>query len=158
MFAGTSGYMNWHLQSFDALNTITLYKILQLRSAVFVVEQACAYQDMDDKDLNALHLWCEHPEGHVIAYCRLLPPGISYTESSIGRVVTAAQIRNTGTGRKLMEQAISHLRETDPHLAIRISAQSYLEKFYSSLGFETTGPGYLEDNIPHIEMLFRAGS
>lgn len=145
--------MNWHTKSFTELSTDELYKILQLRSAVFVVEQNCPYLDMDDKDRKAIHLWsCDH-DGNVTAYCRLLPAGISYTEPSIGRVATASTIRNTGVGRVLMQKAISYIHDTWNQPAIRISAQLYLNKFYTSLGFEQVAESYLEDDIPHIEML-----
>jgi ElaA protein len=145
--------MNWYTKSFAELNTDELYKILQLRSAVFVVEQNCPYLDMDDKDRKAIHLWNCDPDGNVTAYCRLLPAGISYTEPSIGRVATASMIRNTGIGRVLMQKAIAYIHDTWKQPAIRISAQLYLDKFYTSLGFDRAGESYLEDNIPHIEML-----
>ena len=145
--------MNWHTKSFTALSTDELYKILQLRSAVFVVEQNCPYQDMDDKDMKAIHLWGSDNNGNVTAYCRLLPEGVSYTEPSIGRVATALTIRNTGTGRVLMQKAITYIHDNWNKPAIRISAQLYLDKFYTSLGFEKVGEPYQEDDIPHIEML-----
>jgi ElaA protein len=145
--------MNWHIKSFTELSTDELYKILQLRSAVFVVEQNCPYLDMDDKDRKAIHLWNMDHEGNVTAYCRLLPAGISYTEPSIGRVATASTIRKTGVGRVLMQKAISYIHDTWNQHVIRISAQLYLDKFYTSLGFEQVGESYLEDDIPHIEML-----
>ncbi|MFA6060516.1 MAG: GNAT family N-acetyltransferase [Taibaiella sp.] len=145
--------MNWYIKSFDELNTIELYKILQLRCAVFIVEQNCPYQDLDDKDLKATHIWSSDSDGNVTAYCRILPAGISYTEPSIGRVATAATARNTGMGRILMQKAISFIHDTWNQPAIRISAQLYLDKFYTSLGFETVSEPYMEDNIPHIEMV-----
>lgn len=145
--------MNWYTKSFDELNTIELYKILQLRCAVFIVEQNCPYQDLDDKDLKAIHLWSSDNDGNITAYCRLLPAGISYTEPSIGRVVTATIARNMGLGRVLMQRAISFIHDTWNQPTIRISAQLYLDKFYTSLGFETVSEPYMEDDIPHIAML-----
>lgn len=145
--------MNWYTKSFTELSIDELYKILQLRSAVFVVEQDCPYQDIDDKDRDAIHLWNVDQEGTITAYCRLLPAGISYKEPSIGRVATALNIRNTGVGRIMMQKAISCIYDTWNLPAIRISAQLYLSRFYTSLGFEQVGEPYLEDNIPHIEML-----
>lgn len=143
--------MNWDTKSFNELSTAELYKILQLRCAVFVVEQNCPYQDLDNKDLNAIHLWNSDTDGNITAYCRLLPAGISYTEASIGRVATT--VRNTGLGRVLMQKAISFIHDTWNQSAIRISAQLYLDKFYTSLGFETVSEPYMEDGIPHIEMV-----
>jgi ElaA protein len=145
--------MNWHTKSFPELSTNELYKILQLRCAVFIVEQNCPYQDLDDKDLKAMHLWSCDNDGNIIAYCRLLPSGISYTEASIGRVATTITVRNAGLGRVLMQKAVSYIHDTWNQSAIRISAQLYLDKFYISLGFESVGESYLEDDIPHIEMV-----
>lgn len=145
--------MNWHTKSFTELSIEELYKILQLRSAVFVVEQNCPYQDIDDKDRKAIHLWSSDNDGNVTAYCRLLPAAISYAEPSVGRVATAATMRNTGMGRVLMQKALSYILDTWRAPAIRISAQLYLGKFYTSLGFKNVGEPYLEDNIPHVEML-----
>jgi ElaA protein len=147
--------MNWHIKSFSELNTDELYRLLQLRAEVFVVEQNCPYQDIDGKDRKAIHVWGNNEENDILVYCRLLPPGVSYAEPSIGRVVTAPSIRNSGAGRLLMEKAIDYLLNVQHHSAIRISAQQYLEKFYTSLGFQTIGDAYLEDNIPHLEMLLK---
>jgi ElaA protein len=135
--------MNWHTKPFDKLSTVELYKILQLRCAVFIVEQNCPYLDMDDKDLKAIHLWGSDNDGNVTAYCRLLPGGVSYTEPSIGRVATAVTIRNTGTGRVLMQKAITYIHDNWNKSPIRISAQIYLYKFYTSLVFEKFGEPYL---------------
>ena len=145
--------MNWHTKSFSELNTDELYRLLQLRAEVFVVEQNCPYQDIDDKDRKAIHMWGSNAENAILVYCRLLPPGVSYAEPSIGRVVTVPSIRNSGAGRLLMEKAIDYLLNVQHYSTIRISAQQYLEKFYTSLGFQTIGEAYLEDNIPHLEML-----
>lgn len=149
--------MNWYFKSFETLSNTELYKILQLRAAVFVVEQTCAYQDMDDKDFKATHQWAEDAEGNVVAYCRLLPENISYKEPSIGRVATAMTIRKSGAGREMMEQAILHISRSFKSTSIRISAQLYLKVFYESLGFKQVGETYLEDDIPHIEMLLSSG-
>jgi len=145
--------MNWTIKSFEELTTTELYNMLQLRSEVFVVEQNCPYQDLDDKDKIALHLWATDEEGKVVACCRLLPRNISYAEASIGRVATSETVRGTGAGRMLMSKAISHISIAWNEPAIRISAQTYLKAFYESLGFVQVGEGYLEDDIPHIEML-----
>ena len=145
--------MPWRYKTFETLENTELYKLLQLRAEVFVVEQNCSYQDIDNKDLKAVHLWHEDEDGNVNAYCRLLPAGVSYSEPSIGRVATAAHNRKEGLGRKMMELAIKYIVHSFHAHAIRISAQEYLQAFYESLGFKKTGKVYLEDGIPHIEML-----
>ena len=144
--------MIWTLKSFDELTPKEVYAILQLRNEVFIVEQNCPYQDCDNKDLYAIHLM-GMDQHKLLAYSRLLAPGISYRESSIGRVVSSPSARKTGIGKKLMEESIKqifHLFQTD---TIRIGAQLYLKKFYESFGFIQDGDMYLEDNIPHIIML-----
>ena len=145
--------MNWTIKSFDTLNTTELYKILQIRNEVFIVEQNCPYQDLDNKDFKSLHLWQQDPEGNITAYCRLLPKGISYNEPSIGRVLTSLNNRKEGLGRKMMEFVIDYISDEWKSTQIRISAQLYLKEFYTSLGFHQIGSSYLEDDIPHIQML-----
>ncbi len=145
--------MNFTIKPFNELSVDELYEIIRLRNEVFVVEQDCPYQDADGKDKIAMHVFCSTNDGSVLAYCRLLPPGISYQECSIGRVVNAQSARDTGLGRKLMQTAISYIEDVWKYAAIRISAQQYLEAFYSSLGFVTQSEPYLEDGIPHVEML-----
>jgi ElaA protein len=144
--------LNWVLKEFDELTTTELYTIMQLRNEVFVVEQNCVYQDADGKDQRSLH-FCGWDRGMLAAYTRIIPPGISYTEPSIGRVVTAAAYRNTGAGRKLMEESIKHTFQRFNARSIRIGAQVYLARFYQSLGFIQSSGEYLEDGIPHIEMI-----
>lgn len=147
--------MNWHYRSFDKLSTTELYALLQLRNKVFVVEQNCPYQDLDDKDQVATHVWYTDDNGAVIAYCRLLPAGISYAEPSIGRVAADPAIRGRNIGRQLMENAIQYMQQQWGEPAIRISAQLYLQRFYESLSFERVSDVYPEDDIPHIEMLLK---
>ena len=145
--------LKWKLNYFKELSTEELYTILQLRNEVFVVEQNCVYQDADNKDSISFHLsgW----DGvNLVAYCRILPPGVSYTEASIGRVVSSPQYRNKGYGKQLMNEAIIHTLAQFECNTIKISAQLYLQKFYEQLGFIKLSDSYLEDNIPHIEMLF----
>jgi ElaA protein len=144
--------MNWSLKKFEALTPHELYAILQLRNEVFVVEQNCVYQDADNKDKFSFHLmgW---KDNKLIAYTRLIPAGTAYAEPSIGRVVTSPSARGTGAGRQLMEQSINNIYKLFGKQSIRIGAQLYLKKFYSSLGFEATGDIYLEDGIEHIEMV-----
>ncbi|HFK5571320.1 GNAT family acetyltransferase [Elizabethkingia meningoseptica] len=142
----------WKIKAFDELTTQELYQILRLRAEVFVVEQDCPYQDVDNTDQQALHLWAEMGDD-VIAYCRAFDKGIKYPESSIGRVVTHPDFRHLKLGRPLMNFAIEAIQNRFSNPDIRISAQNYLLKFYGSLGFEPVGESYLEDNIPHTEML-----
>ena len=144
--------LTYTLKSFSDLTPFELYAILQLRNEVFAVEQNCVYPDMDNKDQLSFHLMGQ-AEGKLLAYTRLIPPGIAYKEPSIGRVVTSLKIRRSGEGRILMERSIALLREKYPNEPIRIGAQLYLLKFYSSLGFSACSPVYLEDGIEHVEML-----
>ncbi len=140
------------IKPFFQLTPYELYSILQLRNEVFAVEQNCVYPDMDDKDQLAYHLMGQS-DNKLLAYTRLIPPGISYNEPSIGRVVTSPSIRRSGEGRILMEKSIEWLREKFPGQPIHIGAQLYLRNFYSSLGFLICSDIYLEDGIEHIEML-----
>jgi ElaA protein len=144
--------INWALIKFDNLTALELYKIMQLRNEVFVVEQNCVYQDADNKDLQGFHLlgW---DNDKLVAYTRLLPPGLAFEEPSIGRVVTSPSARKSGIGRELMIQSIDRIQKIYGDLPIKIGAQLYLQKFYSSLGFVQTSDVYLEDNIEHIEMV-----
>jgi len=154
--------MEWFTKSFTTLSTEELYQIVQLRQRVFVVEQNCVYLDADGYDREALHLFAVHQEAvqqkSVVAYCRLLPPGLKYQEASIGRVCTALAQRGSGLGRELMHRALTLVGESydseSVRADIRISAQLYLQSFYSSLGFTAVSAPYDEDGIPHIEMLF----
>lgn len=145
--------MNWKIKSFEELSTTELYAILRLRSEVFVVEQNCAYQDLDNTDQLALHLMGTDDTGRLLAYTRLFQPGIKYQEASIGRVITSPLARGTGAGRELMERSIAAVQQQFGAVPIKIGAQQYLQRFYTSLGFEQTSDTYLEDGIPHIEMV-----
>lgn len=144
--------MNWVLKKFEDLTPHELYAILQLRNEVFVVEQNCAYQDADNKDLHSFHLmgW---KDNKLVAYTRLLPPGLSYPEPSIGRVVTSPSVRKEGYGRELMKTSIDKVYNLFGHQPVRIGAQLYLKNFYASLGFQQMSGIYLEDGIEHIEMI-----
>ncbi len=147
--------LRWKYQSFEELTTLQLYTILQLRIEVFSVEQNCVYQDADNKDVKSFHLsaWDNNV---LVAYCRILPPGVSYKDASIGRVVTGLPYRKTGAGRELMQRAITAALQQFNCSEITISAQLYLKSFYESLGFKPLGETYLEDGIPHIEMHYTA--
>ena len=144
--------LNWILKKFEELTAVELYAIMQLRNEVFVLEQNCVYQDADDKDQASLH-FCGWDADKLVAYTRIIPPGISYAEASIGRVVTSPAYRKTGAGRELMKQSISHTFSRFNCTAIKIGAQVYLTKFYQSLGFVQSSKEYLEDGIPHIEKI-----
>lgn len=143
--------MNWILKKFEELSLQELYAILQLRNEVFAVEQNCVYRDMDDKDQFSWHLmgWSDEK---LVAYTRIIPPGIVYPQASIGRVVTAASVRRSGTGRLLMERSLTELFALFGKVPVKIGAQLYLKQFYSSLGFVQTSEPYDEDGIDHIEM------
>jgi ElaA protein len=145
--------LNWILKKFEALTPYELYDIMWLRNEVFVVEQNCVYQDADYKDQKGWHYMGVDEEGKLMAYVRLLPPGVSYEEPSIGRVLTNPAARGTGVGRLLMQNAIEQCKALFGDVPIKIGAQYYLLQFYSSLGFVQTSAIYLEDNIEHIEMI-----
>ena len=142
----------WTCTHFSDLTNIELYKILQLRNEVFILEQNCPYQDCDEKDFDAFHL-CAWQTNQLVAYARLLPPGISFPEeASIGRVLTANSARKQELGRELMIRSIRKIYTLFGRVDIAISAQFYLKNFYESFSFIQVGELYLEDDIPHIRM------
>jgi ElaA protein len=147
--------MNWTLKRFSELTPAEMYAILRLRSEVFVVEQTCVFQDMDNKDQPSYHLmgW---KDDLLAAYTRLVPAGVAYDIPSIGRVVTSPAARGNGLGRVLMEKSIAETNRLFGNLPVKIGAQVYLRQFYSSLGFEQTSDIYMEDGIEHIEMVRKA--
>lgn len=141
-------------KSFEELNKKELYDLMQLRQEVFVVEQDCPYLDADGLDFKAIHVF-QYNSDKMIAYSRILPPGLVYKEAcAIGRVVTSKISRNAGIGRQLMVESISLCKHFYPGTLIKISAQQHLKSFYNSLGFKQTGESYLEDGIPHIAMYY----
>jgi ElaA protein len=142
----------WTCKTFAELTPDELYAILRLRSEVFVVEQNCVFLDMDNKDQHCHHLMGWSDAG-LLGYSRILRSGISYVESSIGRVVTSPLARGLGVGRDLLNKSIDTLYELYGKQPIRIGAQCYLIKFYESFGFVQKGEIYLEDGIEHIQML-----
>ena len=144
--------IRWRFATFDTLSLAELYAVLQLRSEVFVVEQACAFQDMDGADTHAIHLLGTTPE-QLVAYARCFAAGVKYQEASIGRVVTHSGVRGSGTGHALMRCALASMAGQWGPQPIRIGAQARLEHFYAQHGFVKTGAPYVEDGIPHIEML-----
>jgi ElaA protein len=139
---------------FKELTIQQLYEILALRQQVFIIEQNCLYLDADGKDLDGWHLMGRNTEGVLVAYTRLLPKDISYPNyASIGRVVNSDKVRGQGVGKLLMEQSIAKMAELFPNQPVKIGAQTYLLKFYTSLGFVSTGEEYIEDGIPHTSMI-----
>jgi ElaA protein len=143
--------LNWNLKKFNELTVEELYELLRLRSEVFVVEQQSIFTDMDNKDQKCHHLlgW---KDGLLLAYCRIVPIGISYEFPSIGRIVVSPKGRGMGLGQELMHVSIASLEELHGRGNIRIGAQVYLRKFYGSFGFVETSGEYDEDGIAHIEM------
>lgn len=144
--------IKWVCKTFNDLSPEELYSILQLRSEVFVVEQNCVYQDMDDKDQQSYH-FMGFIDNKLVAFTRLMPPGLSYAEMSIGRVVTSPSVRGKNIGRLLMQQSLTKVHELFGESAIKIGAQLYLKSFYESLGFIKCSELYLEDGIEHIKMI-----
>ncbi|HPF50243.1 MAG TPA: GNAT family N-acetyltransferase [Draconibacterium sp.] len=145
--------MKFEFKHFSELTTNELYDILQLRSEIFVVEQDCIYNDLDGHDKDAIHLFLKK-DGKMIAYSRLLKPGSRFNDFSIGRVVVKQSERGTGFGIQMMEEAKRYILEEWQANKIKISAQSYLRKFYEDIGFKVITEEYLEDGIPHFGMLF----
>lgn len=146
--------MDFICKAFYDLSLDELYEIMKIRQEVFVVEQTCPYLDADGKDQVGWHLFGRNEAGEMVAYTRILPAGISYKKyPSIGRVLTTAQERGTGTGKLLMSATLKELTQLFGNSDIKISAQCYLEKFYKEFGFEPVGESYLEDDIPHVAMI-----
>ena len=144
--------MEVSVKTFNELTTEELYQILRLRSEVFVVEQDCVYQDVDNKDQKALHIM-GIKDGEVVAYTRVFEPGDYFDNVSIGRVVVSQSQRKYGLGKQIMQASLAAINQRFPDKPIEISAQSYLLKFYTELGFNAFGEEYLEDGIPHRRML-----
>lgn len=141
----------WTIKSFEKLTNNELYAMMHLRSKVFVVEQNCVYQDLDNKDQKALHLLGEF-EGKIVCYARLFKSGDYFENASIGRVVIDPEYRNRHWGNDMMQQAIEAIDFHFKQTKITISAQLYLQRFYENNGFVKTSEVYLEDDIEHIEM------
>lgn len=142
----------WRSKAFDQLTAGELHAIYALRTAVFVVEQACAYQEVDEADLVAHHLWWEE-DGHILAYCRLIPAG---DQIKLGRVVVASDRRGTGLARNLVAKALQMRDQLFPNQPIFAQAQAHLTDFYANFGFTATSATYLEDGIPHVDMIKEA--
>ena len=145
--------MEWKLKKFDDLTSDELYGILKLRSEVFVVEQDCVYQDLDDKDQLSYHLFLEN-DGETVAVSRIIPENVSYEEMSIGRVVVKENFRGQGLSKIMMKKAIDFIVDDLGKSEIRLSGQAYLVDFYENLGFKKVSDMYMEDNIEHFEFLY----
>tara|TARA_B100000925_G_scaffold261023_1_gene217489 strand:- start:31 stop:471 length:441 start_codon:yes stop_codon:yes gene_type:complete len=141
------------IKSFSELNIQELYQILRLRSEVFVVEQDCVYQDMDNNDQKAIHLFYKE-KNRTIAYTRIFKQGDYYDNPSIGRVVVKEKNRGKELGKKIMLSSIDFIKKNLQGKQIELSAQKYLDKFYRDLGFYVKGEEYLEDGIPHQRMFY----
>ncbi|MDK2562575.1 GNAT family N-acetyltransferase [Romboutsia sedimentorum] len=146
--------MNYKIKKFSELENSELYQILELRCEVFVVEQNCAYNDVDNKDQDAYHLLLEDNK-KIIAGLRILKKGVSYDQISIGRVVVSKEHRGLGIAKEMMLKAIEFIENDLNEKEIKISAQAYLIDFYKSIGFVEVSQVYLEDDIPHIDMLYK---
>ena len=148
--------MPFQTATYPQLTKDDLYDCLALRTQVFVIEQDCPYQEVDGKDRQSWHVWSRETDGVVSSYARIVQAGVSYAELSIGRVVVHPEHRGKQLGRELMEYCLTFIENELGAQPIRISAQEYLLGFYRSLGFVEEGEGYLEDGIPHREMLRNA--
>ena len=144
--------MDITVKLFEDLTKKELYDLLQMRAEVFIVEQDCVYQDLDGKDQKALHVLGKK-KGDLIAYTRIFKPGDYFPQASIGRVVVHKDHRKSSYGKEIMKASIEAVKENFSESTIHLSAQTYLKKFYNSLGFEKVGVEYLEDGIPHIGMV-----
>ena len=144
--------MQIKIKTFEELALHELYELLRLRSQVFVVEQDCVYQDIDGKDEKALHV-LGYEDNKIVAYTRIFPPGIYFSEAAIGRVVVRESNRKNKYGHEILKASVKAIEDHFNTKNIKLSAQTYLTKFYESHGFEQVGEGYLEDGIPHIAMI-----
>ena len=144
-------FIDFTSKTFEQLSKQELYEILQLRVEVFVVEQNCPYQDLDELDFDSIHV-CGYLDEELVAYSRLIKPGSKYSGASIGRVITKKVMRNSGAGKALMHKSIIECRKQWKDESIFISAQERLIIFYQNLGFVINSGSYIEDGIPHIEM------
>ena len=145
--------LEWKLKRFDELTTYELYDILKLRVEVFVVEQNCPYQDLDDKDKLSYHLFLED-DGDIVAVLRILPENLAYEEMAIGRVIVKKSHRKRGISKIMMDKAIRFIIDELKRDKIRLSGQAYLTDFYIDLGFKKVSEAYLEDGIEHFEFLY----
>ncbi len=144
--------VHWRCEALPSMSAVALYRVLKLRSEVFVVEQQCIYLDPDGRDEDAWHLQALDSDGAVLAYARLLPPQSAQDAARIGRVITAPSARGTGLGRALMQEALVACARLWPDAPLELGAQAHLRDFYGSFGFAAISDVYDEDGIPHIDM------
>lgn len=144
--------IHFQIKTFSELSTVDLYELLRLRSEVFVVEQDCVYQDIDNKDQKAYHI-LGYKENQLIAYSRIFDSGDYFDLPSIGRIVVKEDQRKLKYGHQLVDESIQFILKNFTDKNVLISAQTYLTRFYNSHGFQKVGEGYLEDGIPHIKMI-----
>ena len=144
---------DWTWRVFDKLSNTELYQILRLRQQVFVVEQSCCYEDIDNWDQTAIHLMAHSADDQLLAYCRVFAPGVRFEQTSIGRVLTATDARHLKLGHELLRRSVSYCEEYFPDTTIRIDAQAHLQKFYGRYGFKVVGEEQMVDDIPHVTML-----
>ena len=147
------GSMDWFLKEFDELSPDELYGILKLRAEVFVVEQDCVYNDLDDRDQMALHLFLKDGD-EIIAVSRILPENVAFDDMAIGRLIVKENYRGRGIATEIMKKAIDYIVNDLKKDRIRLSGQAYLVKFYEGLGFVKVSDVYLEDGIDHFEFLY----
>lgn len=140
------------VKHFSQLSAEELFEIYRLRVSVFIVEQRCPYQDVDDADRTAYHLWLRDENG-IAAYARLLPPGVTFPSAAIGRVIAVR--RRCGLGTRIVDAAINAAREKLSADVITIEAQVYARSLYEKAGFVQTSEEFLEDGIPHVQMQLR---
>lgn len=148
----SAGDVTWRAAAFHELDAREVHDLLRLRQDVFIVEQNCAFAEIDGRDPLAVHL-LGFADGVLVACARVFPPGVVARETSIGRVLTARSVRGIGLGRRLMGEALELAARIAPRAAVRVAAQAHLEAFYASLGFRTAGEPYLEDGIRHLDMV-----
>lgn len=146
--------MNWIIKRFDDLTPVEVYDMIKLRLEVFIGEQGCSYEDLDDRDKQAYHMFLYDKE-NIIAYCRILDVGVAYEEMSIGRVCVHKNYRNQGIAKSMMLEALEFVKKQVSHPTIKISAQSYIIPFYESVGFEIISEPYLEEGIEHRKMKWK---
>lgn len=143
----------WQTKAFKDLTVDEYFEIIFLRTEIFVVEQDCPYQEVDEKDRKSFHLFGRAEDGQVMAVTRILPAGVSYNEISVGRVALKKEFRGMGLADELMKETVNFIETQFGKQPIRISAQQYLSNYYNKHGFKQVGEMYLEDDIPHIEMI-----
>ena len=146
-------HTDWQIKHYQDLSLNEFHDIVALRIEVFVVEQDCPYQDLDGKDKKCYHAFCRDGKGNIISTARIVPPGLIYDEVAIGRVVIKDTARGTGLGHELLDECIKFCHMEFGLTPIRLSAQKHLENYYEKHNFSSTGKEYLEDGIPHVEML-----